>query len=442
MRTRPGLVAALMLAAAPAAADEATEARLLERIEQLERRINDIESSQPSSSESSQAAGWTRHVRLGGSANGGFYGGQENSVYHPDSFLIWDARLFVDADLGENVTLGETTIFRNIGFSFEWDLVRLGRLYNRPGELYADFQGLLSRDSLNFQVGRFQIPVGEAYLRFSHGYAFKPFVSSPVGAPWYWDEGVRFYGSNGEGDVGYVASITDGDTPFNADSDGDKQFTLKLFWKPREWLHLSASGLRSGQLGTASDGASGALWLGETWARALGGGSGVPNYQDGVEVADGPNQLRETWLAAGDVIFDFEDKARVWLAYGRYAMDARGDSSYDRVLHYWIAETVLRGAWLSETLRPFYLGLRADALGTYDANRGYLLDFREGGTLGYNMESLTAYSAVLGWELNQNLRLRAEYTHNDVEMVRGVSDTIRDAARKNDTFAVEVGASF
>ena len=152
----------------------------------------------------------------------------------------------------------------------------------------------------------------------------------------------------------------------------------------------------------------------------------------------------ETWLVAGDVILDFEDKARVWLAYGRYSMDARGgnNSSYDRVLHYWIAETLLRGAWISETLRPFYLGLRADALGTYDEDAGYLLDSRESSTLGYNMESLTAYSAVLGWELTRNVRLRAEYTHKDIDLVRGVTDALRKAARDNDIFAIEVGASF
>lgn len=442
MRTKTFLCVGFLLAALPAAADEASEAQLLDRIEQLELRIRDLEANQPPPQDSSQSGGWTRNVRLGGSADVGYFGGQQNSPYHPSSFLAWDARFFVDASLGENVTLGERTIFRNVAFTFEWDLLRLGNLSNRPGELYADFQGLLGQDAANFQLGRFEIPVGETYLLYSQGWAYRPFVTNPVGGPWYWDEGVRFYGSSPDKSFGYVSSITDGDTPFNVDSDADKQVTLKLFWQPLEWLHLSASGLRSGEIGSASAPASGALWLGESWARAFGSGSGVANYQDGVEVADGPNQLHETWLAAGDVIFDFEDKARIWLAYGRYAIDSTGPSSYDRVLHYWIAETLLRGAWISETLRPFYLGLRANALGTYDGGKGYLLDFRRGSTLGYNMESLTAYSAVLGWELTSNLRLRAEYTRADIDVVRGVTQAIRDAARDTDSFAVEMGASF
>ena len=445
MRTSLALALVLLLDASPAVAEKASEAELLERIEQLELRLRDLEtqgSDASSGGAASPGGGWARRLRLGGSANTGFYGGDANSVHDPSSFLVWDARFFVDADLGENVSVGETTIFRNVAFSFEWNLMRLGRLFNDVGELYADFQGLLSQDALNFQLGRFQIPVGEAYLRYSQGYAAKPFVSSTVGGPWFWDEGIRFYGRDDEYGVGYVSSISDGDTPFNADSDGDKQVTLKLFWEPWSWLHVSASGLRSGRLGSSSEAASGALWLGETWARSLGSGSGVPVYQDGVEVPNGPNRLDDTWLAAGDAILDFEDRARVWLAYGRYAMNAAGDSSYDRVLHYWIAETLLRGAWLSETLRPFYLGLRANALGTYDDGEGYLVDFRQGGSLGYNVEALTAYSAVLGWELNQNLRLRAEYTHNDIDLVRGVTQSMRNAAKKADTFGVEVGASF
>jgi len=53
----------------------------------------------------------------------------------------------------------------------------------------------------------------------------------------------------------------------------------------------------------------------------------------------------------------------------------------------WIAELILRGAWVAPVLRPFYTGFRASGLGTYDDDRGYLLDVRRSGTLGYNMKS-------------------------------------------------------
>ena len=110
-------------------------------------------------------------MRISGSANTGWYGGESDSVTSNDAFQIWDARFFVDAELGRDVRLGETPLVRDIGFVFEWDLVRLGSLQNRVGELYVDFQGLGDQDWANVQVGRFQIPVGENYLRFSQGYA-------------------------------------------------------------------------------------------------------------------------------------------------------------------------------------------------------------------------------------------------------------------------------
>lgn len=430
---------ALVLLASPATADERA---LLERIEQLERRIRNLESNQEEPAEPAGGADWTRHLRIGGSANAGYFGGEKNSDLDPDSFQVWDARLFVDAELGDRVSLGDQTVLRNAAFTFEWDLVRLGKLSNQVGELFADFQGVGGLDALNFQVGRFQIPVGEAYLRYSQGYADKPFISNTVGGPWWWDEGVRFYGHGDGNRLGYVASVTNGETPFNAETGRGKQGTLRLFARPTSWLYASVSGLYSGRIGSSSSPANGALWLGESWARSFGSGTSVASFQDGVPVADGPNVLRATWLAGADVVADFQDRARAWLAYGRYDIDSTGGTSYDRVLHYWIAELILRGAWLSESLRPFYLGVRGSGLGTYDGNEGYLLDVRRAGSLGYNMESITEVGGVLGWKLARGLRLRAEYTHHQIELVRGVTTAIRDAARHNDFFAVEVGAAF
>ncbi len=436
------VIAALALAA-PVAADEAA---LLEKIDRLEQRIQELETKQVSgASEAARSADWSRRVRLGGSANTGFFGGQQNSTFDDDGFLIWDTRLFLDAYLGEDVRMGETTLFRDLGLSFEWNLVRLGRLTNDVGDLFVDFQAVAGSDWLNLQVGRFQIPVGEAYLRYGKGYASKPFISNSYG-PWWWDEGVRFYGSGsggeGVGRLGYVASVSNGDTPFNVDSDSDKQITLKLFYEPWQWLRLSASALRSGEIGSTTTPAQGALWLGESWARAFGSGTGVPNYQNGVVVADGPNRLRETWFVGGDAILDFEDRARIWGTYGQYRIDSQGGSFYDRTLQYWIAELILRGAWLGEPFRPFYGGFRAQALGTTDSDDGYLLDIRSSGTLGYNMHELTQYSTVLGWDITQWLRLRAEYTAQQIEVVRGVTPAIRDAAHNANYFAVELGGDF
>lgn len=433
------VVAACGVGSRPVAAEEAGS----DRFEELERRIEELEAAREdeAASAGSSPSDWSRYVRIGGSANTGFFGGQENSGFDDASFQIWDARFFVDAHLGDAVRLSELTVFRNIGLSFEWDLVRLGDLDNRVGELYVDFQGFLGQDALNFQVGRFQIPVGESYLRYSRGYADKPFVTNTVGGPWWWDEGVRFYGSFDKGRVGYVAAVSDGDTSFNTDTTSDKLTSLKLYWHATPWLYLSASGLRTGKLGSSDSPASGALWLGEAWGRALGSRSDVDSYQHGVIVPDAPNRIDDSWFVGADVVIELEDRLRVWLAGGRYALDSPA-SGYDRELYYWIAEAVVRGAWATPALRPFYLGLRANALGTYDDDEGYLLDSRRASSLGYNMESQTDWSAVVGWEINDWVRLRVEYTHRDIDLVRGVSSAIRNASRDVDLYAVEVGGSF
>ena len=435
----------VLCVASPAAADEEA---LLRKIEALEQRVQELEGEKalrdertPPEPETSRYD-WTRRIRLSGSTDQGYFGGGEYSQTPNDGFDIWDARFFLDAGLGQDVGYDNLTLFRDIGLSFEWDLVRIGYLQNDVGDLYVDFQGVADSDWLNFQVGRFQIPVGEAYLHYGKGYESNFFVSNSFG-PWFWDEGVKIYSMAGEGRFGYVASIENGDTPFNASPSGSgKQLTLKLFADPWPWLHLSVSALRSGDLGSSSNPASGSLWLGESWARAFGTGTTVTNFQNGVAVPDGPNKVHDTWLVDGDAIVDLPDKARLWLGYGQYHIDSTQGTFYDRTLQYWIAELVLQGAWLGEGLRPFYAGVRGQQYGTTDTDKGYLLDFRRASTLGYNMQQMTALSGVLGWDITNWLRLRAEYTHLDIDLVRGVGQDMRDDARDADYFAVELGAHF
>lgn len=454
---------AWLAALAPAASVRAaSEEDLLEIIHGLEQRVEQLETREEDERAEAERApvaregvpedyetggSWADRVRLSGSANTGWYGGASHAVIPQDSFDVWDARFFVNAELGRDVSLGETTLVRDIGFLFEWNLVRIGTLQtgsnqNFLGELYTDFQGLGGQEWANVQVGRFQIPVGENYLRFSQGYHENPFIYNTVGGPWWWDEGLRIYGR--EGKFGWVASVSDGQTQLNFDPNTDKQFTLKLFADPTPWLHVSASGLRSGPIGSNSPAspAMGALWLGEAWARQFGGGSGVDSYVGGVIVVDGPNRLKDSWLAGGDVILHFPDLLRIWLGGGWYGINSTGGTLYDTDLYYWIAEAVLEGAAAAPVLAPFYLGLRADGLGTYDSDRGYLLDFRLSGTVGYNAKSYQAYSLVLGWRMTDGVTLRAEYSLRDVDVVNGVTDVIRGDAEGQDLYGVEIGVDF
>jgi hypothetical protein len=433
---------ALVVAAAIARAEDAGDAS---RIEELERRVGELEQAE---SERASAPAmpawlpeWTQRVRLGGSASVGYFQ-RGNLPTESDAFEVWDARLFVDAELADRVELGGVTALRHVGATVEWDWIRIGEVQNQVGELYADFQGIADSDWLNAQVGRFQIPVGEGYLRYSKGYRDNPFISNPIGAPWWWDEGVKLYGHDANSRFGYVASVSNGDTDFNVDRNHDPQGTLKLYTDPWPWLHLSVSGLLSGELGHNDEPRPGALWLGETWAMAIGAFNDLPNYIDGVPTPDGPSQIDRTWLVGGDAIVKPLEGLRIWLAGGRFDIEASGSGPYDRSLTYWIAEVVAEGQLVSPSLAPLYLALRANGLTTGDSGRGYLLDYRYWNAAGFNLRDLNEYSAALGLRIGRYVTLRSEYAFRDVSLVRGVDPAIRAGVEDEHWFALDVGIAF
>ena len=440
------IASALLVAAAAAARAEDAPTSEADRIEQLERRVGELEQAE-SESESGVAPSaawlpeWTQRVRLGGTASVGYFERGELPE-ESDAFQVWDARLFVDAELAEHVELGGATAIRNIGATFEWNIVRMSELDNDVGELYVDFQGIGDSSWFNTQVGRFQIPVGEAYLRYSKGTFDNPFISQPVGGPWWWDEGLKFYGHDASSRFGYVASVSSGDTNFNDDANHDPQGTLKLYTDPWPWLHLSVSGLVSGEIGHENEPAPGALWLGETWAMAIGAFNDVPNFIDGVPTPDGPNQIDRTWFVGGDVIVKpLDGRLRLWLGGGRFDIDASGSGPYDRSLYYWIAEVVAEGALVSPTLQPLYLALRANGLTTGDSDRGYLLDWRYWDVAGFNMRDENELSAALGVRIGRHVKLRGEYGFRDVDLVHGAGAAL-PAIDDEHWFGLDVGVAF
>jgi hypothetical protein len=440
------LVIGLVLTSIAANAEPASESDA-DRIEELERRVGELEQAEGEPREAGDTAmlaglpEWAQRVRLGGYASVGYFRRGDLTPDDSHAFEVWDTRLFVDAELAQDVAIGAQPIVRNIGMTFEWDLVRLGSLQNDVGELYVDFQDLLGSSWLSAQVGRFQIPVGESYLRYSRGMRDDPFITQTVGGPWFWDEGIKIYGKDPSGHVGYVASISNGDTDFNVDSDTDPQGTLKLYTDPWPWLHLSVSALGQGDVGSRTREADGALWLGETWAMAI-GGSPVPNFIDGVPLPDGPATIDNTWLAGADAIVRPLDGLSVWLGAGRYHIEADGSGPYDRDLEYWIAEIVAEGKLVSPSLEPLYLALRADGITTGDSGRGYLLDSRQYGSLGFNMRDLNELAAVLGVRIGRYVRLRTQYAYHDVDLVRGVTPDLRRFGDDEHWFAADVAVSF
>jgi hypothetical protein len=174
----------------------------------------------------------------------------------------------------------------------------------------------------------------------------------------------------------------------------------------------------------------------------LGSRTAVPNFVDGLPVADGPNVIDHTWLVGADAVVKPLDGLRVWLGAGRYHIESAGSGRYDRDLHYWIAEVVAEGRIVSRALDPLYLALRANGLTTNDAGRGYLLDSRHADTLGFNMRDLSELSAALGVRIGPYVRVRGEYAFQDIDLVRGVTPDIRSEIDDEHWFAFDVAVSF
>jgi hypothetical protein len=443
-------LAALALHPGAARADDADARQkeldeLYQQVGKLEQRIDDLEAAKTASSAGSSgsggAASWAERVRVSGSANLDFLDGGEYSLFNHGSVKLYDTRIFIDADLARDAHVGSFTAFRDVGFAFEWNVFRVGYFLNNVGDLYVDLRGLGDSEWANLQLGRFQIPFGENYLRFGRGYYTDPFIALSAPPPWFWDEGVKLWGKLFEGKASYVFAWTDGDGAINSLPNGGQQYSLKLAADPYEWMHLSVSGLRSGTIGSDTSPAFAAVWLGEMIPRAFGAGSTAQSFANGVPIAPGPNKLNGITILGGDAIFKLPD-TRLWLSYGGARIDSSGGSTYDRDLIYWLAELVVQAHLVAPQLAPLYVAARASGLGTYNANRGYLLDFRDS-AVGYNMRALNVYALALGYPIGDYMTLKAEYAFQRIALVHGVIDqSIKDAASNPNFFGMEVGVHF
>jgi hypothetical protein len=455
MRIRSAAVAALAMLALPPAAARADDAdarqqeidQLRQEVGKLEQRIDDLEAAKAANPGGSAGGGtggpasWAERVRLSGSANLAYLDGGEYNTFNHGSVKLYDTRIFIDADLARDTRIGDFTAFRDAGLAFEWNIYRVGYFQNNVGDLYVDLRGMGDTDWANLQLGRFQIPFGENYLRFGRSYYTDPFIALSAPPPWFWDEGVKLWGKLLEGKASYAFSWTDGDGAINNLPNGGQQVSLKLAADPFEWLHLSVSGLRSGTIGSDTTPAFAAVWLGEMIPRAFGAGSTAQSFANGVPIPPGPNKLNGISILGGDAIFKLPD-TRLWLSYGGARIDSSGGSTYDRDLIYWLAELVVQAHLVAPQLAPLYVAARASGLGTYDANRGYLFDFRDS-AVGYNMRALNVYALALGYPIGDFMTLKAQYAFQRIALVHGViGEKIKDAASNGNFFGMEVGVHF
>ena len=208
--------------------------------------------------ESQAASSGQETVRLGGVMGVAFFDSGPDGAYGRGDFRLDDAKVFLDAAVSNNVFLHT-----------EMDLVT--RETNDQnfhiGELYADIEGLASAwgddQLLNVRAGRMYIPFGEEYE--VRGVMDNPLISHSVSDIWGMDQGVEAFGQWTK--LSYAAAVQDGGISSLHSAHSNKSLASRIGYDPSGWLHLSVSGMRTGQLSTAD--ALSALWFGNYFFHAL-----------------------------------------------------------------------------------------------------------------------------------------------------------------------------
>ena len=345
------------------------------------------------------------NVNLSGEGGAAFFHSQSLGQTPNAEFRIDEARVFLEAPIWKDVYL----------FS-ELDLAQreVTDLTLRAGELYLDFEDvsqLWGADRLlNLRVGRFNIPFGEEY---QYRYAIdNPLISHSVMDLWGVDEGLELYGRIGR--VQYVAAVQNGGLPTSQDFNADKAVVGRVSYDPTKWLHLSLSGMRTGDLDVANDQLS-AMWFGNGWFRSLGSAATTQFHVNLVE---------------GDVQFRFPGiLVRTAGGYVGYADNDPAGPNHRDVYYYY-----LEG--VKDLTRKLYAAAR---LSEVFAPGGFPI-VGNGNMSEYLFGPLTTdywrLGLGMGYRFSSNLIVKGEYSLNEGHVANG------QPRRQENLFALEAAFRF
>ncbi len=221
-------------------------------------------------------------VSLTGEGGIAFFDSQsQGQTPHPE-FRVDEARLFLEAPVWDDVYF-----FSEVDFATPEDTA----ISLNFAELYLDFENVSQLwgcdKMLNVRAGRFHIPFGEEYQsRFAMD---NPLISRSVSDLWGNDDGLELYGKAGA--LQYVLAVQNGGGPALQALQSDKAVVGRVGFDPANWLHLSVSGMRTGNL-SVQNGVS-AEWFGNGFFRSLGSTNTTTFHANLVE---GDAQLRWPWL--------------------------------------------------------------------------------------------------------------------------------------------------
>lgn len=329
------------------------------------------------------------NLHLSGEGGIGFFAtGPDGFAPHP-AFRVDEARLFLEAPVWDSTYFyGETDFATRENNGLELTL----------GELYVDIEDVSQlwgrSGQLNARLGRMNVPFGEEYL--SRYAISNPLISHSLSDLWGYDAGLELYG--GLGKFSYVAAVQNGSGANGVqDFTGDKSVAGRISYDPAQWLHLSISAMRTGDLNPAQDRTS-ALWFGNGFFRSL-GSAGTKAFHAN--------------LVEGDVRFNW--RTGHLAAFGGFARYGDDDPLRDngRDVFYYSVEAV------QNLPARFYLAARfSDIL----AGGGFpIVGNGDFGDYFFDEQSVGLWrlSLGLGYRLSEQLALKTEYTFEQGREVGG-----------------------
>jgi len=393
-----------------------------EVIESLSRKVSGLESAsqrqagqpganaptseEPAASTTSAKPFGLGKINLSGEGGLAFFQSQSRGPYPKAEFRIDEARLFLEAQVWQDVYFVTEADFA---------LREEDNLNWRVGELYLDAEDisrLWNRErQLNLRLGRFYIPFGEEYLQ--RNAINNPLISHSLSDLWGLDQGLELYGAFGK--FQYVLAVQNGGVQTLTDFNSDKSVAARVSYDPANWLHLSVSAMRTGDLDNQGDVLS-AMWFGNGYFRSL--SPNATTFQD--EVVEGDVRFRwsngHLQAAGGYVHADDNDK----LATHR-----------QRDVYYYYVEGV------QNLTKRFYGAARWSQI---LAHRGFpVVGNGDFGKYLFDDAQLTTgiwrLGLGVGYRLSQHLLLKTEYTFEQ-------GNTLSDKRKHENLFAAEVAFRF
>jgi hypothetical protein len=345
-------------------------------------------------------------VNISGEGGVGFFNSGHEGIFPHSEFRVDEARLFVEAAVWNDVYFfGELNLLTREAYDLSLQL----------GELYLDFEDisrLWNRDHmLNLRAGRMYIPFGEEYLaRFAID---NPLISHSLSDLWGTDQGVELYGKIQK--LSYAVAVQSGGPSGVRDFGNDKSVAGRISYDPARWLHLSVSGLRTGDLASPNDYWS-ALWFGNGWFLPFSGNT-VTKYH--ANLVEGDLEVR---LPRGHI--------KAFGGYARYNdNDPLADNSRD--IFYYSVEGVygLMGKLYAAARFSEILADKGFPIAGNGDHKEYL--FSSNFT-----DQLWRLSLGLGYRFSPNLIVKGEYSFERGHTVLG------DHRDHEDLFALQAAFKF